>query len=205
MARVPNPAAPIPHRAHVQQFLFGEKRLSDQRIQMVGAVDRGAATAEITFDRLMFAVEATRNFKRRRALQARDNGGAPASSAGRSRFIEPSRDYEPRSAIFPPCHPHSKSRQSEPWRQGRRGGAGAAQAGKREASFELAALFGALARKVKGPGRCGRARTWPSKPGRAWPSFALRGNGKVGWLAAGGQRTLSFAAARVLAGHPLTP
>ena len=29
-----------------------------------------------------------------------------ASSAGRSRFMVPSRDYEPRGTIFPPCLAH---------------------------------------------------------------------------------------------------
>ena len=63
IASVPNPAAPVPDGAGVQQFLLAEKRLGDQRMQMVGAADRGAATAEIAFDGFIFAVETCAQFQ----------------------------------------------------------------------------------------------------------------------------------------------
>src|SRR5262245_2013033 len=53
-----NPAAPVPNCAEFHQFLFGEKRSGRQRIQIINAVDRTTATAEITLDRLMTSIKA---------------------------------------------------------------------------------------------------------------------------------------------------
>jgi len=137
----------------------------------------------------MFAVETARNFKRRRAAQALDNGGAPRI-VGRSFALHGAltRRPTPRRHFFLRALPHSKSRQREPSRQGHIGGA-------RKATFEAnpyglkprfsdlparlrrrgdaaarSALGQALLSRQSGRGRWGQADARLCRSGRAcWP------------------------------------